>query len=77
MPLTRADARKLLLAFLNGVVTAQECDAWANAVEGRDDLDYDDETLVEFLFEIGTPELTRTLTPATAKEWLMRLAAPA
>jgi hypothetical protein len=74
--LTRADARRVVTAFVEGSLSAEECDEWANAVEGRDDVGLEDgseELLREFLFEFGTPELTRPLTRSTAEEWILKL----
>lgn len=74
--LTRADARRVVTAFVEGSLSAEECDEWANAVEGRDDVSLEggsEELLREFLFEFGTPELTRPLTRSTAEEWILKL----
>lgn len=74
--LTRADAARVLDAFRSGTLTAGECAAWANAVEGRDDVGLEsgaEDVLREFLFELSTPEVTRALTQATARDWLQRL----
>jgi hypothetical protein len=74
--LTRADAHRVVTGFLEGSLSAEECEEWANAVEGRDDVGLEngsEELLKEFLFELGTPELTRPLTQSTAKEWILKL----
>jgi hypothetical protein len=74
--LTRDEARRLLDSFTSGVVTANACGAWANAIEVRDDIGLEEgaeDVLKDFLFELATPEITRALTRETAEEWRHRL----
>lgn len=74
--LTRSDARRLLAAYVSGVLTASDCEAWANAIEGRDDVGLEEDAedvLKDFLFEVATPEATHELTTSTAKDWQQRL----
>jgi hypothetical protein len=74
--MTRTDALRLLDAFTSGRLTAGECEAWANAVEGRDDIDLEEgaeAVLKDFLFELATPEASRALTHDTAAAWRQRL----
>ena len=69
---TRADALRLLDAYLQGTVGEGLVEQWANAVEGRDDIGFErsaGELLREFIFELATPEITTALTPARAAEW--------
>lgn len=77
--LTREDAYRLLDCFLEGSVTASDCDAWANALEGRDDVAYEpghEDVLAQLLFEVGTPEANGPLTKASARAWQRRLGPP-
>lgn len=70
--LTRADALRLLKRYKRQELTVVECQRWADALEGRDDLGLEDgfeDTLKEFLFQIATPELTEPLTPHVATRW--------
>lgn len=75
--LTRADARRLLDSYVRGELTASAVEAWANAVEGRDDIGFElgfEGLLKQFLFDLATPELATPLTHGTATDWLSRLA---
>ena len=74
--LTRSNALRLLEAFTTGTATAMECEVWANAVEGRDDIGFEvgaEAVLKDFLFELATPEASRELTLETADDWRRRL----
>jgi hypothetical protein len=74
--LTRADAIEILRRYQAGELTATDCQRWAEALEGRDDLGFEDgweDTLKELLFEIATPDLAEPLTPEFAHRWASRL----
>ena len=74
--LSRLEALELLRMFAEGILTADDCAAWANAVEGRDDVGLEEgaeDALKEFLFEISTPEIAGELTMDGAEKWQWRL----
>ena len=74
--LTRVDAQRLLTAFLDGRLVAAQCQEWAFALEGRDDLALEggsENLLKNFLFEISSPELNGELTTRKAEEWRTRV----
>jgi hypothetical protein len=74
--LTRAAAVRVLTAYLEGTIGSSECHRWAEAVEGRDDIGFEDghhELLSSFLFELATPELFEPMSPAPAHKWIERL----
>lgn len=75
--LTRADCVRLLDSYLNGEQSAEECEAWAEAIEGRDDIGLEEgasDRLKSFLMELSTPEVTRPLSRESAREWRQALA---
>jgi hypothetical protein len=74
--LTRVDATQILRRYRAGELTRADCQRWAQALEGREDLGFEDgweDTLKELLFEIATPELSEPLTPEFANRWEIRL----
>ena len=74
--LTGADAASILERFARGELSASDVERWANAVEGREDIDFDEgheSELREALFELANPLLTEPLTPARAAQWVARL----
>lgn len=74
--LTRADAARLLTAYLDGTLTDADVVTWAEALEGRDDVGFEpshDDTLKNLLFDLSTPELTEPLTPDNVRRRLIQL----
>jgi len=74
--LTRADLSNLLRAYLKGVLEAAECERWAEAVSGRDDVALDEDSsglLGRILFEMSSPELFEPISVQVARGWLDRL----
>ena len=70
-PLAILDAlsvRSVLQRYLSGSLTAPDVEAWADAIECRDDVDYS--SFRDIIYELANPLLTRPLTLATAQELL-------
>ena len=70
-PLVTLDAsavRSILQRYLSGRLAAADVESWADAIEGRDDVDYS--IFRDIIHELANPSLTRALTPATAQELL-------
>jgi hypothetical protein len=70
--LSRADARRLLDCYSRGGLGAEDCAIWADALEGRDDLGYEqgqEDLLTNFLFEIANPEINGPLTAQLVDRW--------
>lgn len=68
-PLVTLDAssvRSVLQRYLSGSLTAGDVEAWAEAIECRDDVDCS--RFRDVIHELANPLLTRALTPATAQE---------
>lgn len=73
--LTTHDCLRLLDGYLSGKVTGADCELWAFALEGRDDVGLErgsESALKEFLFDVSTPELQGRLTPEMAQDWQHR-----
>jgi hypothetical protein len=68
---TMLDVLAVLRRYLAGELTATDLEAWAVAVEMRDDLGYAPE-VVDVLFHLSTPEINRAITPALAQELIER-----
>lgn len=71
-----ADLQRVLRLFTSGDLGPDDVERWANRVEGRDDIGYDESSsslLRECIFELANPEITRRLTPDAADQWLARL----
>jgi hypothetical protein len=75
--LTRTDTRRLLHEYLEGALSADSVEEWANAVEGRDDIGFEkgfEALLKDFVFELANPDLAQRMTPSHARDWIRRLA---
>jgi hypothetical protein len=74
--LTKRDAEAMLSRYLDAVVDERHVEAWADAIEGREDVGFDSdgpELLAEMVFELANPAITQPLTRELAGAWLERL----
>lgn len=56
-------------------LSAAECERWANGLEGRDELGFQEDAedvLADFIFELATPGLTQPLSAEGAGKWIAR-----
>ena len=73
MQLHRADMEHLLSLYGQGAVSASEVEAWANAIEGREDIEVADALSKDLLHELANPLLTQPLSVVRVKFLLSRL----
>jgi len=69
----------VLNRFVAGRMVAPEVEAWANAIEGRDDIGFEsanERLLRELLHELANPLLTQSLTRERAVELLKKIEPP-
>jgi hypothetical protein len=74
--LTPTDAVAVLSRFLAGELSAGECERWADALEGRDDLGFQEDAediLADLVFELANPVLMQPLSIERARWWIVRL----
>ncbi|MES2359101.1 MAG: hypothetical protein V4529_12285 [Gemmatimonadota bacterium] len=68
------DATSVLRRYEAGQLSAPDIEAWANAIEGRDDIGIDDHLdLREMIYQLANPSLTQRLTRDAAQGWLKKL----
>jgi hypothetical protein len=66
----------VLTRFVADSMVATEVEAWANAIEGRDDIGFEsanEQQLRELLHELANPLLTQSLTRERAVELLKKI----
>jgi hypothetical protein len=64
----------VLYRFLAGELATSDVEDWADAIEGRDDVDYSTPQAVPLsIFELANPLLTEALTRQSAQQWVARL----
>jgi hypothetical protein len=71
--LRRDDVANILLQYRGGAMSAVEVEAWANAIEGRDDVGMADKVAAELLHELANPLLSQPISLARAEFMLKRL----
>jgi hypothetical protein len=66
-----------LLKYLNSEIGAADVEAWANCVEGRDDIGFHpehEEALKRVIWHLANPSLTHELSVPAAQELITALA---
>jgi len=73
--LRREHVERILDRYLTGELSAAEVEAWAEALEVRDDIGFADDgpTLQNAIFSLANPSVNGALTPDRAHELLERL----
>lgn len=74
--LTRANATDVLDRYLDGELSAGDLEAWADALELRDDVGFERESapeLGQLVFELANPLLASPITADMARVWRTRL----
>ncbi len=67
---------EILNRFKDGLLNAEEAEKWADAIEGREDVAFDQNSrtlLKEAIFDLANPVLQGVLTTEIADEWIERL----
>jgi hypothetical protein len=75
--LTRTHVIDVLQRYLNQELYEHQVEAWANAIEGREDIEWEEgygEALQESIHRLANPLLTLPLTPRAAQGMLNVLA---
>jgi hypothetical protein len=70
--LDRAQLTATLRRYLSGKISSQSVSEWAEALEGRDDVGYDQQ-VADVLAELASPEINGTLTGDRARELIALL----
>ena len=67
------DIGRALDRFVEGELTAKDIEDWANLIEGRDDIKFASDDVLETIHWLANPYLEGVLTEASANEYLRRL----
>ena len=74
--LTPSHIRSVLERYVDGQLSADSVAAWAEAIEGRDDVGVDDassEKLNHIIFELANQNINRKLSPLLAQKFIQEL----
>ncbi|MBP0029192.1 hypothetical protein [Roseofilum sp. Guam] len=66
----------ILQRYLDRKLSAEDLEDWANTIEGREDITYDDEheeLLKNLIFELANPWLASPLSVPLVQDWLEKL----
>lgn len=62
--------KSALLLFVNDKISLDDLTAWANILECREDIEFEDEEIEEMIFYLANPEINGNLTKEAAKEFI-------
>ncbi len=68
---------EIIQRYLDGKLSSSEVEDWANAIEGREDIEYErdcEQMIDDAIYELANPLLTRSLSADSAREWLEKFA---
>ena len=71
--LEASQIQNVLKLFMQGTISAVDVEAWANAIEGRDDIKIPSLQIREALYELANPYLTKPLCIERANFWLSQM----
>jgi hypothetical protein len=71
--LTPEHCSNVILHFIRGAIPRSEVEAWANAIECREDVEIKSSLVGEVLHELANPVLTYSLSPGRGEALLSRL----
>jgi len=66
--ITKVDFYNILEKCIKEEITHDELEYWANIIECRDDLDFEEEVLQEIIFELANPEINGKISIEKLKE---------
>ena len=73
LTITKTDVYYVLSKFKNENMNFDLLEDWANAIESRDDLEFENEKLKEIINEIANPTLFKQLSKDRLTEFMERL----
>ena len=72
----KESARSVLARYINNIVDLETLIGWANMIEGRDDICFEQPSfneLKQLIFDLANPDLQGSFNKDTAKDWLLKL----
>ncbi len=72
--LSKLDLLKVTNKCNSQIITVSELVDWANVIELREDIEFEDEELKEFIFELANPEINGEITKEKLDKILNQIA---
>jgi hypothetical protein len=71
--ISKAGFLEILKRGIDKEITYEAIENWADAIECRDDLGFEDDEMQEIIFELANPSINRKITDELLKEFFNRL----
>ncbi len=71
--ISKKDILAILKRFIEKKITAADLEEWANMIEFRDDLDFDEERSQDAIFTLANPDLDGKITEDSVKRIIHEL----
>ena len=71
--ISKSQFSKVLMKCINQIITFQDLEDWANSIECRDDLDFENKEMQEIVFELSSPEINGEITKERLQEIINEL----
>ena len=75
IPLRKRDIKSVLVRYINDSIDIKTLTKWANMIEGREDIRYDEscfKDVKQLVFDLANPDLQGAFNKELAKEWLLK-----
>lgn len=73
LTITKVQFSIVLTKCINQTITFQDLEDWADAIESRDDLDFENEEMQEIVFRFSSPEINGEITKEQLQEIVTNL----
>ena len=71
--INKKDFNNVLQRCIDSKLSSSEVENWANAIESRDDLGFEDNKIQEIIFELANPEINGEITKERLAEIIHEL----
>ncbi len=74
--MSKESVQSILTRFIHNKIDPNTLEQWANDIEGRDDIDYDEsfsQEINQLIFDIANQEIQGTFDKETAVKWFNTL----
>lgn len=66
----KSDFISIAQRFLDGVLSTDDLENWANAIECRDDVEFENDELSEFIFDLANPVINGEITKELVRKMI-------
>ncbi len=73
--MTKGAIKSILVRYINDSIDIKTLTEWANIIEGREDIHFDEscfKDVKQFIFDLANPDLQGAFNRELAKQWLLK-----